>query len=213
MTAAGWRRAALACALVLGACAHPPAPRVLRSQIRKSGEWTKVCTLEMVDAEVAAGAPVRLRFTLFNHDFYNSFPRTPHLTIFTAVDTPLAGLRADLFDVERDGQPVPYHGEVAKTPEFDRCATPSGCALVEGDYLRIGSEEKLSAEVDLAAAYAFDRPGTYTIRYKVRLHDVRVPVFRPLLVFTYANGPTPHRRVLSPADPQCNTVTVTVRPR
>ena len=213
MRAAGWRWAALACAAVLGACAHPPAPQRIRSHVVNSDQWPKVCTLEMADAEVAAGEPVRLRFTLFNHDFDRIPPRDPHLTIFTAVDTPLAGLRADLFAVERDGEPVPYHGEVAKTPEFDRCATPSGCVLVEGDYLRIGSEEKLSAEVDLAAAYAFDRPGTYTIRYKVRLHDVRVPVFHPLLVFTTSNGPWPHRRVLYPADPQCNTVTVKVRPR
>ena len=204
---------ALACAAALGACAHPVERPRIRSVVYKSDQWPKGCTLEMADAEVVAGAPVRLRFSLFNHDFEHSLPYGMYIGMFTVVDTPFRGLAADLFAVERDGEPVPYRGPVAKTPDFDKCPTASGCVLGEDDYLRIRKEEKLTVEVDLGAAYAFDRPGTYTIRYKVRLHDLRFPRFNPLRVFTKPDGLRPHKQELSPHRIGCNTVTVKVRPR
>ena len=46
-----------------------------------------------------------------------------------------------------------------------------------------------------------------------RLHDIRYLRFRSLRVFASPYGPVPHRQELRPANPGCNTVTVTVRPR
>jgi peptidyl-Lys metalloendopeptidase len=74
--------------------------------------------------------------------------------------TPLAGLDADVFDVTRDGEAVPYSGRLIK---FGRPAPE--------DYVRIPAGGELSAVVDLGAAYDFSRRGEYAVRYSVNVQD------------------------------------------
>ncbi len=75
--------------------------------------------------------------------------------------TPLAGFSADLFDVERDGEPVPYVGQLVKwgTPEA-------------GDYVEIQAGSSVSATFDPSEVYDMSRPGNYSIRYRAELLEL-----------------------------------------
>jgi hypothetical protein len=68
--------------------------------------------------------------------------------------TPLEGLGGEIFRVERDGQPIPYEGPLAMRGD----PTPEG-------YVLLDAGASVSATVDLAAAYDFSKPGTYTIAF------------------------------------------------
>ena len=76
-------------------------------------------------------------------------------------ETPLEGLFSDCFEVLRDGEPVPYDGPLVKR------STPTS-----KDYVRIPSNKKVSAEIDLSTAYQVSAPGNYEVRYRGCLHDV-----------------------------------------
>ena len=68
--------------------------------------------------------------------------------------TPLAGVEADLFIVERDGERVAYTGRLVKR------AAPRA-----SDYIRIPAGETVSATFDLASVYDMRQPGEYTVRF------------------------------------------------
>ncbi len=68
--------------------------------------------------------------------------------------TPLEGLGGEIFQVERDGQTIPYEGPLAMRGD----PTPDA-------YVFLDSGASVSATVDLAAAYDFSEPNEYTITF------------------------------------------------
>ena len=69
--------------------------------------------------------------------------------------TPLEGVMAPLFDIQRDGLPVRYLGIKAKR------AAPG-----PGDYLRLDPGASLDSTVELSALYEMHVTGAYTLRYR-----------------------------------------------
>jgi peptidyl-Lys metalloendopeptidase len=69
--------------------------------------------------------------------------------------TPVDGVEAPLFEVQRDGQPVRYLGIKAKRH-----------APGPGDYLRLEPGASVSSTVELSALYEMNVTGPYTLRYR-----------------------------------------------
>lgn len=92
------------------------------------------------------GEPVKVQFHLVNDSNEDLYV----LNWFT----PLEGIGGEIFHVKRDGEIVPYQGILASRddpgPESYTLLEPRGMA---------------SAEVDLAEAFDFSRPGIYTIEF------------------------------------------------
>lgn len=220
------RDASRRCALfvLLAACAHPsPLPPPANARLVEWSELSNIadtCRLEG-PAQAKVGEPLRLRLRLTNR----WADPTPTPTIWlTAIDTPLHGVHADIFDIRHEGTPVPYRGESAaplvhpkdadrprpRPPDFESCPT-LGCILHEDDYVIIHPSETVIGEVDLAAAYAIDRPGAYTIAWKGWVHDMRIPEVRPFWEYGRASGSPPRRkRRLHPVHFGCAAISVTV---
>lgn len=86
----------------------------------------------------------------------------------TAVDMyllrwqmPIDGIHSEIFEVERDGEPVAYTGRLVKfgTPRAE-------------DYVRVAAGGSLSMLVDLAGSYDFSKSGEYSVRYHAFAQDV-----------------------------------------
>jgi peptidyl-Lys metalloendopeptidase len=109
-------------------------------------EGTELEAILEIREEVARGEAVSVQFTLHN--------RTDADLSVLDWYTPLEGLAGEIFRVERDGEPVPYTGLMAKrgVPQLD-------------EYVPIKTGESVSAEVDLTTDYDFSVPGNYTINY------------------------------------------------
>lgn len=69
--------------------------------------------------------------------------------------TPLDAIETSLFEVTRDGQPVPYLGRSVKR-----------AAPVAADYVRLAPGASLSKTVELSVLYEMSVTGNYTIRYR-----------------------------------------------
>jgi len=69
--------------------------------------------------------------------------------------TPLEGIMGDIFEVQRDGQPVSYLGILAMraNPTID-------------SYIFLEPGRAMSAEVNISQAYDFSQTGMYTIRFR-----------------------------------------------
>lgn len=94
-----------------------------------------------------SGEPIIMHFSLENH--------TQDGLYLLKWYTPLEGIGGDIFDVTRDGQPIPYLG-----PDVSRTVpTPEA-------YIFIESGKGVTSEVDIGAAYDFSKPGIYTIQYR-----------------------------------------------
>ncbi|MCD2515617.1 peptidase M35 [Massilia sp. G4R7] len=78
--------------------------------------------------------------------------------------TPVEGLTAPLFDIQRDGLPVRYLGIKAKR------AAPG-----PGDYLRLEPGAALASTVELSALYEMHVTGTYTLRYRTSAAGLFAP--------------------------------------
>jgi hypothetical protein len=96
---------------------------------------------------VTAGSSVKLTFTLVNRS-------EDELYVLTWY-TPLEGIAGEIFDVSRDGQPVPYEGILASR------AVPTA-----ENYVLLAPGKTATAMVDLAEAYDFAEPGVYTIAFR-----------------------------------------------
>ncbi|MFL6675288.1 MAG: M35 family metallo-endopeptidase [Massilia sp.] len=75
--------------------------------------------------------------------------------------TPFGGVEESLFDVTRDGLPVPYLGAHAKRP-----------APTAADYYLLKPGASHSAKVELSALYDLSVTGDYTIRYRTGSLDL-----------------------------------------
>jgi len=104
-------------------------------------------TLMPLQSSVARGDDVIVRVILSN-----TSGKVEHLLRWR---TPVAGVEAPLFEVQRDGQPVRYLGRSVKRP------LPG-----PADYLRLEPGATLSQTVELSALYDMSVTGSYTIRYK-----------------------------------------------
>lgn len=109
---------------------------------------------------VALGQPVPLDFALSN-------PGRKLLWVL-AWNTPLEGLRNRFLRVTGPAGEIGYRG-----PMFKR-----GEPTAE-HYRRVPAGGAIHGEIDLALAYAFDRPGRYTVEFTGGLHDVIVAPARP----------------------------------
>jgi peptidyl-Lys metalloendopeptidase len=69
--------------------------------------------------------------------------------------TPLEGMAGDIFEVERDGAPVPYRGKLVKR------AAPTA-----DDYVWLEAGGSVSAQIDLAEGYDFSQAGQYTVQFR-----------------------------------------------
>lgn len=99
-----------------------------------------------IKEQVSLGEAVSVQFTLVNGSDEDLFVLDWY--------TPLEGLFGDIFRVERNGNPVPYQGILAKRgiPQPD-------------EYVNIKPGGSVSAEVELSTGYDFSIPGNYTIEY------------------------------------------------
>ncbi|WP_394850737.1 protease [Pendulispora brunnea] len=75
--------------------------------------------------------------------------------------TPLEGLRGDDFSVVRDGTEIPYRGPMMKR------GNPSA-----ESYLALEASKPLEADVNLALAYDFSKPGHYRITFRGKIWDL-----------------------------------------
>ena len=75
--------------------------------------------------------------------------------------TPFEGIKGKIFQVTRDGNPVPYQGRMVKRGD----PRPE-------DYVRIDPGASRSIDVDLSSAYDLSIPGTYQVTFKGRIYDV-----------------------------------------
>lgn len=94
----------------------------------------------------------KLRYTISNFG-------TADLLVLS-WETPLKGMDADLFEVQKDGRPVTYTGR-----EFKR-----GLPQPE-DYIEIKAGQSLSVDIDLSAHYDMRAPGNYAAQALAHFHD------------------------------------------
>ena len=104
-------------------------------------------TLAPVREKFARTDEVLVRVTLRNTS------ATPQLLL--KWHTPVEGVQAPLFEVQRDGQPVRYLGIKAKR-----------AAPTPGDYLRLEPGASIDTTVELSALYEMSVTGAYTLRYR-----------------------------------------------
>jgi heat shock protein HslJ len=96
---------------------------------------------------LSTGAEVKVKFTLTNASSEGLFV----LTWFT----PLEGLAADTFSVQRDAEELPYQGKMVKR-----------AAPTSDDYVWIEARGSTSTEVDLAEGYDFAQAGQYSLQFR-----------------------------------------------
>ncbi|MDX1998999.1 MAG: M35 family metallo-endopeptidase [Thermoanaerobaculia bacterium] len=134
-------------------------------------------TLERSNVADLVGGEARLSFTLHNDG-------TEPLYVL-ARQTPLRGLRADLFDVRREGERVPYVGPL------HRFAPPRPV-----DYVRLEPGESLTVPVDLEGSYDIAKSGRYSVRFRPGLEGFRRNGEAAFVAITSTPASTPLRFVL-----------------
>jgi peptidyl-Lys metalloendopeptidase len=86
--------------------------------------------------------------------------------------TPVEGVQAPLFEVQREGQPVRYLGMEAKRP-----------APEPNDFLRLEPGASVSSTVELSALYEMNVTGPYQLRYRSAAHGLPASgAMRPVAV-------------------------------
>ena len=132
--------------LVLAACG-PASPSAAGSPAE-----TKPPSGADLEAELSApaslpdGDSVEVEFTLINNSKTDLYVLKWY--------TPLEGFGGEIFEVEGDGQSIPYEGPLAMRGDPD-----------PESYVFLEAGTSLSVMVDLATAYDFSIPGTYTITF------------------------------------------------
>lgn len=129
-----------ALALLAGAAAASADVRGLSSEIRAE------------KASLATSDDVHIRFTLRNDSSADLY--------VLSWQTPVGGVKENIFEVSRDGKPVDYTGRLYKW------ATPRA-----EDFIRIPAGGKVSARVELSSAYDISRSGSYSIQYRVPVRE------------------------------------------
>ena len=114
-----------------------------------SAEFSELAAYLKIQPSVEQGSrePIIVYFLLENH--------TQQGFYLLKWYTPVEGIAGDIFVVTRDGQPLPYLGPLASRAD----PTPESYIFVEPD-------KGVTAEVNIAEAYDFSQPGTYTIKFR-----------------------------------------------
>ena len=73
---------------------------------------------------------------------------------FCIYHTPFEGIANNIFEIERDGEALGYHGMMKKR------AAPG-----DSDYIELKPGESTTCTVELNEVYSLDKKGTYTIRF------------------------------------------------
>jgi peptidyl-Lys metalloendopeptidase len=130
---------ALSLALALSACAPDGAGPAATGDI--------VVGLHADATTFDRAAPLALQLTLANVG-----AASRHVLVYR---TPLDGIDADILEVARDGEPVPYQGKLVKrgAPQAD-------------DFVEIAAGATLTVAFDPSEAYDMSLPGSYTVRYR-----------------------------------------------
>lgn len=108
--------------------------------------------LQAEKAFVGATDDVFVRFALRNDSAQDLY--------VLSWQTPLRGIREDIFEVTLNGKPVQYTGRLYKW------ATPQAA-----DFIRIPAGGTVSARVEISEAYDISRTGEYTVRYRVPVRE------------------------------------------
>jgi len=131
--------------LVAGAAAL-----VMGTTVASAGVRDLSSTIETEKGFLGATEDVTVRFTLQNDSAEDLY--------VLHWQTPLKGVKDDIFEVRRDGKPVPYTGRHYKW-----------AAPTPADYVRIPAGGSLSASVELSSVYDMSRSGEYSIQYRASL--------------------------------------------
>ncbi|MEZ4361521.1 MAG: M35 family metallo-endopeptidase [Kofleriaceae bacterium] len=145
-----WALSAVAAGALFAACADAtPEDSVAPSpadEAPEAGPADLSITLTAPASVAAARDAVQVHVTIANV--------ADHAVRFLRYQSPLDGLKEDLFTVSRDGAPVAYLGRhykwAAPQPE---------------DFVTLDRGQSVSATVDLATAYDFAATGAYSVRY------------------------------------------------
>ena len=108
--------------------------------------------LSMGTSALAAKDNVQVTVTLTNV--------SSHAVRLLAHNTPVDGIKEDLFNVTRDGASVAYLGRHYKW------AAPQA-----SDYLTLATGESLTRTVSLSDAYDFSQTGSYAVSYAEAIHQ------------------------------------------
>ncbi len=133
--------ACVLCATFLFSCAGA-------SNAQMETEKPMLVTLKILNLSEKSPVSVELEFTLKN-DTANAYE-------VLTWGTPFEGeINDNMFDVTKDGQPLPYLG-----PQLKRGAPQ------KEDFVEISPQGELSATLLLEKAYAITGPGLYTVQYR-----------------------------------------------
>jgi hypothetical protein len=136
----------LAAILVLGACTTESSIAPVEPVATSQPSQKNLEAVLQVPNALPDGDSVEVKFTLINNSGSGLYVLKWY--------TPLEGLGGEIFQVERDGQPIPYEGPLAMRGD----PTPDA-------YVFLDSGASVSATIDLAAAYNFSGPNEYTITF------------------------------------------------
>ncbi|MFG6449253.1 M35 family metallo-endopeptidase [Roseateles sp. BYS180W] len=132
--------------------------------VASHGVWAQSSALEVdvsVPTTASASKAVLARVTLRNTS------AQPVKVLKSLL--PVAGQSSMLFDISRDGQPLPYVGAVRLRR-----------APVASDYLTLAAGKSVSYSVDLREHVDFSASGHYTVRYRVESPDGDMSVLTSL---------------------------------
>ena len=139
--------------LVLTGCGTLPDPNEIQ-QVTTEPRTTQIESIGLAaylkiqqSVQQGSGEPIIVYFLLENH--------TQGGLYLLKWYTPLEGIAGDIFEVTRDGQPIPYLG-----PLVSRAAPTSE------SYIFVAPDKGVTAEVNIAEAYDFSQLGTYTIKFR-----------------------------------------------
>lgn len=125
--------------------------------------------ISLAATSALAAGPIRTELTLdtpfldSTQNVYVTFTMTnvsDHTVRVLSWVTPFDGVEGNLFEVARNGEPVPYEGRVYKRP-----------APTDADYIVLAPAESRSVEVELSRFYAISYGGEYLIRFRHASYD------------------------------------------
>ena len=79
---------------------------------------------------------------------------SPHQAKFCRYHTPFEGMLNHIFDIQKEGESLPYRGIMLKR-------TPPS----EKDWLKVAPGKEIACRVNLSETYTLELPGTYRVKF------------------------------------------------